>query len=144
LEKKVIFSIIIFIFIFNINNNKKKKKKKKKKKGKIRPFLRIYEGATLVYATATKESKESIKYFFFLFSLIFFLSFWNNKSFNFRSYLPLNDGVITFGLDLLLSEDVMIQCFHFSSTGVQKLFRCQFFAGCVSRNLLRYFFLFIF
>ena len=30
-------------------------------KGKIRPFLRIYQGTQLIHATATKEDKESIK-----------------------------------------------------------------------------------
>jgi len=84
------------------------------RKGRISPLLRIYQGSQLVFASATKENKESIK-----------------------SYNP-QEGPITFYMDVILSEDVMVQCFHFSVTGIQKLFRAQFFIGCLNNPLLKF------
>jgi len=54
-----------------------------------------------------------------------------------RAYSP-SESPIVFNMDLTVHEDVMIQCFHFSVTGVQKLFRLQFFIGCLEKNTVRF------
>jgi len=32
----------------------------------------------------------------------------------------------------------MIQCFHYTATGIQKLFRIQFFIGCLDKQSIRF------
>lgn len=47
------------------------------------------------------------------------------------------DGPITFHVDVMLREDVLIQCFDFARKS-QKIFRCQFFVGCIDKLSVRY------
>ena len=53
-----------------------------------------------------------------------------------RVYGPA-DGPITFHVDVMLREDVLIQCFDFARKS-QKIFRCQFFVGCIDKLSVRY------